>query len=88
MPQCFPGASASVHGDKATVFVADGNRAKKVVVGVKGEVLGTLYVDVELPPGAKVVTEGRSLLADGDLIAAKVEDAAPATPQASAGTKP
>jgi hypothetical protein len=82
----IPGISASVRGEKATIFIADGDRAKKAVIAVKGESLGTLFVDVSLTPGTRVITEGRSLLLDGDLIAAKLEAETPASaaPRASA----
>jgi RND family efflux transporter MFP subunit len=72
----IPGIAASVRGDKATVFVANGDVAKKLVVPFKGEVLGTIYVDPTLQPGARVITEGRSLLSEGDRIVARLEDAA------------
>jgi RND family efflux transporter MFP subunit len=81
-----PGIAASVRGDKATLFVAEGEHAKKIVLKVLGEVLGTLYLEPSLPAGARVVTEGRSLLGDGDKIAAKIESAG--APRASAGGTP
>ena len=64
----LPGTAASVYEKSATVFVVDGTHAKKVVVAVQGESLGTLYLDPALKPGTQVVAEGRSLLADGDTI--------------------
>jgi membrane fusion protein, multidrug efflux system len=75
----LPGVAASVRGDKATVFVVKGDVAKKVVVPFKGEALGTLYVDPALEPGSRVVTEGRSLLSDGDRVVSRLEE--PATPR-------
>lgn len=63
-------SAASVREGSATVFVVDGNQAKKVVVPVKGESLGALFVDTTLQPGTRIVTEGRSLLADGDTVTA------------------
>jgi RND family efflux transporter MFP subunit len=71
-----PGIAAAVKSDKATLFVLQGDRAKKVVVSVKGEVLGTLYLDASLPAGTRVVTEGRSLLVDGDQVVAQIEPTA------------
>jgi RND family efflux transporter MFP subunit len=72
----IPGVAASVRGDKATVFVANGDTAKKVVIPVKGEVLGTLYLDPSLADGTHVITEGRSLLSDGDrIVASSTQDA-------------
>jgi RND family efflux transporter MFP subunit len=68
-----PGTAASIRADRATVFVVDGDHVKKVVVPVKGEVLGTLYCETALAPGTRVVTEGRSLLSDGDKVIARTE---------------
>ena len=83
----IPGIAASVRSEKATVFIAEGDKAKKIVVPVKGEALGTLYVDPSLAAGTRVVTEGRSLLNDGDRITAKVDSAAGhPTPTAGVGT--
>ncbi len=67
----LPATAAAIRGEKATVFVLDGGRAKKVVVPLKGERVGTIYVDGSLAAGTRIVTEGRSLLADGDEVAAK-----------------
>jgi multidrug efflux pump subunit AcrA (membrane-fusion protein) len=69
----LPGIAASVRGDKATVFVVEGDVAKKVVVPVKGEATGTLFLEPSLRSGSRVVTEGRSLLADGDRLAVKLD---------------
>ncbi len=79
-----PAVAASIRDVSATIYVAEGGRAKKVVVPVKGESLGTLYLDPILRPGTKVVTEGRSLLADGDAIIAAP---APAVATESSGAK-
>jgi len=48
---------------------------------VKGERGGRLYLDPSLPAGARVVTEGRALLKDGDRVEAKLD----ATPGAGSG---
>jgi RND family efflux transporter MFP subunit len=79
----IPGIAASVRGEKATLFVVEADTAKKVVVPVKGEQTGTLYLDASLKAGTHVVTEGRSLLNNGDRVTAKLEAAA-----ASAHEKP
>ena len=86
----LPSVAAAIRGDKAIIFVVEGDRAKKVVVPVKGEEAGTLYLDRSLAPGAQVVTEGRSLLTDGDHVIAKLEVAAAPSPRASTsgGEKP
>ncbi|HEY8075018.1 MAG TPA: efflux RND transporter periplasmic adaptor subunit [Labilithrix sp.] len=73
----IPGTAAAVRADKAVVFVVDGDHAKKVVVAVKGEEVGVLFLDPQLTPGTRVVTEGRSLLSDGDKIVAKLEAKSP-----------
>jgi membrane fusion protein, multidrug efflux system len=75
----IPLIAASVRGSKATVFVVDGQRATKVVTTIKGERGGQLFLDPSLPAGSHVVTEGRSLLKDGDRVEAKLdaETAAP-----------
>jgi membrane fusion protein, multidrug efflux system len=71
--------AASVRGAKASLFVIEGNVAHARVVPVKGELAGQLFLDpTTLAPGAKVVTEGRALLADGDKVNAGM--AAPAVP--------
>ncbi len=81
----IPLVGAAIHGDKAQVFVVDGPRAKKVVVAVKGERGGILYVDPSLPAGARVVTEGRSLLNDDDPVVAKTEASPSGPPPPVAG---
>jgi len=80
----LPGAAASVRGNTATLFVVEGDRAKKRMVPIRGEHLGTLYADPVLTPGTRIVIEGRSLLADGDVIAStlstSVDGQSPSTP--------
>jgi membrane fusion protein (multidrug efflux system) len=66
----IPATAAAVRADKAVVFVVEGDLAKKIAVPLKGEDTGTLYVDPSLAAGARVVTEGRSLLNDGDRVVA------------------
>jgi RND family efflux transporter MFP subunit len=74
----IPLVAASVRGDQATVFVVDGaGAAKKGVYTVKGEHGGSLFVDPRLRAGARVVTEGRALLKDGDRVEAKLDAADP-----------
>ena len=82
-----PGIAASVRDTSATVFVVDDAHAKKLVVSVKGESLGTLYVDPNvLKPGTRVVTEGRSLLVDGDaIVATLISPAAEVLPTPAGG---
>jgi RND family efflux transporter MFP subunit len=68
-----PLIAASVRGPKATVFVIQGQTARKAVYTVKGERGGDLFLDPSLPSGTHVVTEGRALLKDGDRVEAKLD---------------
>ena len=78
----IPLVAASVRGTKATVYVVDGEKtAHKGVYAEKGERGGRLYLDPSRPAGARVVTEGRALLKDGDRVEAKLD----ATPGAGSG---
>jgi RND family efflux transporter MFP subunit len=63
--------SATLRGDKATLFVVSDNLAKRVELPVVGELGGTLFVDPRLAAGSPVVVEGRALLDDGDRVLAK-----------------
>lgn len=74
----IPLSAAVVRGDKATIFVVSGNKASKRVVAVVGEREGTLFVDPSVTEGTQIVTEGRSLLSDGDRVQASFEAPAPA----------
>jgi hypothetical protein len=68
----IPVLAASVRGSKATLFVVEGDAAKKRMVAVLGERTGKLYVEPSLA-GARVVTEGRTVLVDGDRVAAALD---------------
>jgi RND family efflux transporter MFP subunit len=70
-----PLSAATVRGTKASVFVVDGDVARARTVALKGESGGILYLDTELSPGTRVVTEGRALLGDGDRVTALAETA-------------
>jgi RND family efflux transporter MFP subunit len=73
-----PLASASVHGAKATIFVATGGIAHQTPVKMIGERGGTLYLDPKaIAVGTLIVTEGRTILSDGDAIAATTEPWSP-----------
>ncbi len=73
----LPAYAATVHDDKASVFVIDGGVVHRREIAVVGELGGTLYVDTkDLPPGAHVVSEGRALLEDGTRVDAS-QDAPP-----------
>jgi len=70
----LPLLAAKIRGATATVFVVDDNVARKVSADVLGERGGSVYVRPgALTPGARVVTQGRSLLANNDRVAAKLE---------------
>jgi len=71
----IPLIGASVRGGKATVFVVEGPTARKAVYTIKGERGGNIFVDPSLRAGTHVVTEGRTLLKDGDRVEARVESA-------------
>ena len=66
-----PLSSAMIRGDKATLYIVDGDVARRQVVPVLGEAGGTLFVDPQLKAGVPVVVEGRALLDDGDKVTAK-----------------
>ena len=84
----IPLYAATVRGDKATIYVVEGNVAHKRAVHVKGEREGRLYLDVSLAPGSRVVTEGRALLSDNDKVTASVETPTPVPPSSTtAGQK-
>ncbi|HSS37779.1 MAG TPA: efflux RND transporter periplasmic adaptor subunit, partial [Polyangia bacterium] len=71
----IPLVAASVRGDKATVYTVDrGSVAHKAVFGVLGERGGSLFVQPKLAAGTQVVTEGRTLLKDGDNVTAKLTE--------------
>ena len=69
----IPLAAAAVKGSKATLFLADNGQARKVVVNVLGEKAGRLFVDTSLPDNALVITEGRTLLKEGETIQVSVD---------------
>jgi RND family efflux transporter MFP subunit len=91
----IPLAAASVTDTKSTLYVVDGDVAHGKTVVALGERGGMLYVKPgDLPPGTRVVTEGRAVLKEGDRVAAKLEtdvdaeaDAAPSAPPSSSGAK-
>jgi len=70
----IPLAAGSVHASKATVFVAAAGIAHQTLAKVLGERGGTLYVDpATVAAGTQIVTEGRTILSDGDAIEATAE---------------
>jgi RND family efflux transporter MFP subunit len=87
----IPLTAATVRGKKADIFVVQGDKVKRETVQVLGEQGGTLFLDPQLAAGTLVVTQGRTLLADGDKVTAversaradAASDVAPAAVQAS-----
>jgi membrane fusion protein, multidrug efflux system len=80
----IPLSAATVKGDKAVVFVVQGNTAHKQTVQVKGEREGRLFLDTALAPGARIVTEGRALLNDNDKVTATLMNPSTVSPAAAA----
>jgi RND family efflux transporter MFP subunit len=66
----IPLSAASISGTKASLFVVDGDVARRRLFDVLGEEGSTLFVDPSLKAGTLVITEGRALLNDGDSVAA------------------
>jgi RND family efflux transporter MFP subunit len=66
-----PLVAASITGAKAALFVVEGDAARRRTFAILGEEGGSLYLEPSLAPGSRVVTEGRSLLNDGDRVAPK-----------------
>jgi len=84
----IPLYAATVRGSKASLYLVDGERARLRVVRVLDETGGDLLVEAGLVDGTRVITEGRALLNDGDVIAAREEErtavaTAPAATQAT-----
>lgn len=65
----LPLAAATVHGTRATVFVASGGTARRREAMLLGEREGRLFL-AGLAPDEQVVTQGRATLLDGDSVAA------------------
>jgi hypothetical protein len=69
----LPLYAAAIQGEKAVLFVVEGDVAHSRRVHVEGEIGGSLYLDPSLEAGSRVVVEGRGLLEDGDRVAAKAD---------------
>ena len=71
----IPVFATSTNGDKATLYVVENDVAHLLTLKVVGERGGSLFFDPkDLPDQARVVTEGRALLADGDRVTMRVTD--------------
>jgi hypothetical protein len=76
-----PLLAATVRGSRATLFVVNGETAHALTVPVLGELGGSLFLGRALEPEALVVTEGRTLIHEGDkLDVAKARGALAAAP--------
>jgi membrane fusion protein (multidrug efflux system) len=66
-----PLVAASITGTSASLFVVEGDVSHKRTFEIQGEEGSSLYLQTALPPGSRVVTEGRAMLADGDRVVFK-----------------
>jgi membrane fusion protein (multidrug efflux system) len=76
----IPLSAAAARGNQVSLFSVENGVAHLRVVSLEGELGGALFLEPRLPPNARVVTEGRALLAEGDRVIA--------TEERSAGEKP
>jgi membrane fusion protein (multidrug efflux system) len=84
----IPLLAATVRGARATVFTVDGDVARAKTVPVLGELGGSLFVGPVLAPDTLVVTQGRTLLHDGDHVdMTKGRPVAKPAPTAAEGTR-
>ncbi|MCL2448924.1 MAG: efflux RND transporter periplasmic adaptor subunit [Polyangiaceae bacterium] len=65
-----PLTAVSISGPDASLFIVENGIAHKRRFPVLGEEGSMAYLDPVLKPGSRVVTEGRSLLSEGDGVAA------------------
>lgn len=68
-----PLVAARVKGSKATLFVVEKERAYQREFTVVGEQGANLFVEGEMPPETRIVTEGRSQLRQYDQVKAQLE---------------
>lgn len=67
----LPLYATTIRGEKATLFVVEGDVAHSRTVRVMGEIGGSVFLATDVKPGSRVVTDGRALLEDGDRVAAR-----------------
>jgi membrane fusion protein, multidrug efflux system len=67
----IPLDAAAISGSKAAIFTVENGVAHKMTFKSLGERGATVFLDPSLKPGTQVVTEGRSILSDGDHVAPK-----------------
>ena len=66
--------AATVRGSKASLFAIENGVAHARTLAVTGEFGGSLFVETALAPDTLVVTEGRTLLEEGDRVQAEEEE--------------
>jgi RND family efflux transporter MFP subunit len=82
----MPLAAASIRDTKVTVFVVDGATVHAKTFTELGESQGSVYATpADIPPGTRVVTEGRALLKDGDAVSPTLEAEAAQTATSASG---
>ena len=74
----IPLTAGEVKGNRATLFLAENERARKVVMDVLGQKGGSLFLEPTLADRTLVVTEGRALLKEGDHLHVLVDRSAKA----------
>ncbi len=85
----LPLYAADLHGESASLFIVDGDVVRKRTVPVLGEIGGDVYIELAaLKPGTQVITEGRSLLEDGEHVIAKEDPREAQAKAANGGAKP
>jgi membrane fusion protein (multidrug efflux system) len=84
-----PLSSAKIEDVKATVFYVEGDTAHVKTFKMLGEGRGVLYAaPSDIKAGTPIVTEGRSLLKEGEKVSAKMEGAPPSSDLADAAPTP
>jgi membrane fusion protein (multidrug efflux system) len=85
----IPLSAAKLTDEKATVFVVQSETAHMRSFKTLGEAKGMIYAAPgDIPPGTQVVTEGRSLLREGEKVSARIEESAATSADASASSAP
>ncbi len=69
----LPLAAVRIKGREATLLVVREGRVEKVHAAVLGEQDGQVFLEPSFEAGTKVVIEGKSLLAHGDMVTAHLE---------------
>jgi RND family efflux transporter MFP subunit len=81
----IPLSAAKLSDEKATVFFVEGDTAHTKTFKPLGEAKGNVYAGPgDIKPGTQIVTEGRSLLKEGERVTTKEDETAASAPDASA----